>query len=239
MSDSSLEQATIDQKRHINELVEQMQRSNELRDEKQKRKVAQLRRELQSQDAERIEADHEMLMRDVQVAWEVATRAEKAQREAEADQILHYVLGYSDDEGTQSVTEGQLRSELRQMTNTEQQSSHRVSELEQELAVLRDTAEMLSVELQASKNAQAQRHEMEDNGAEAIRKLERSADKRLQVLERDRRNVEAENAQFLTESTSTRQELEATNLEFREFEEDGVNKTAALEEELKRRLAQA
>ncbi|RMX69462.1 hypothetical protein KXD40_007294 [Peronospora effusa] len=62
--------------------------------------------------------------------------------------MLLHVLQYSDDEGTQSITEEQLRSELKQMKNAEQQSSRRVSELEQKLAVLRDTAEMLSVELQ-------------------------------------------------------------------------------------------
>ncbi|CAI5724410.1 unnamed protein product [Peronospora destructor] len=278
-----LEQESIDQKRRINELVEQMQ----LRDEEQERKVAQLRRDLQDQDDEMIEAEQtiQMLIRDVQVAREVASRAEKAQREAEADQMLRHVLRDSDDEGTQSVTEGQLRSELRQMTNAEQQSSHRVSELEQELAVLRDAAEMLSVELQASKN---KRHEMELNEVQTIQELEvtktkadeeierwkamanlhqelvatlqiqvkalrsdkdnlenaialcqRSADKRLQVLERDRNTIKAENAQLLTESTSIRQELEAISLKLREFEEENVGETAELEKELERRLVKA
>ncbi|CAI5746824.1 unnamed protein product [Peronospora destructor] len=252
-----LEQESIDQKRRINELVEQMQ----LMDEEQERKVAQLRRDLQDQDDEMIEAEQtiQMLIRDVQVAREVASRAEKAQREAEADQMLRHVLRDSDDEGTQSVTEGQLRSELRQMTNAEQQSSHRVSELEQELAVLRDAAEMLSVELQASKN---KRHEMELNEVQTIQELEvtktkadeeierwkamanlhqelRSADKRLQVLERDRNTIKAENAQLLTESTSIRQELEAISLKLREFEEENVGETAELEKELERRLVKA
>ncbi|UIZ28788.1 hypothetical protein KXD40_007315 [Peronospora effusa] len=278
-----LKQETIDQKHRIDELVEQMQRSNKLRDEEQERKVAQLRRELQDQDADLIEAEQtiEMLIRDVQVARQVATRAEKAQREAEADQMLRHVLRDSDDEGAQSITEEQLRSEIKQMTNAEQQSSRRVSELEQELAVLRDTAEMLSVELQALKN---KRHEIEHSEVQAIQKLEvtktkadediehwkamanmhqelvatlqtqvkalrsdkdnlenaialcqRSAEKRLQVLEHDQKNIEAENAQLLTESTSIRQELEVMNLKFRQFEEEGVSETA----ELEIRLAQA
>ncbi|UIZ29044.1 hypothetical protein KXD40_007306 [Peronospora effusa] len=278
-----LKQETIDQKHRIDELVEQMQRSNKLRDEEQERKVAQLRRELQDQDADLIEAEQtiEMLIRDVQVARQVATRAEKAQREAEADQMLRHVLRDSDDEGAQSITEEQLRSKLKQMKNAEQQSSRRVSELEQELAVLRDTAEMLSVELQALKN---KRHEIEHNKVQPIQKLEvtktkadegiehwkamvnmhqelvatlqtqvktlrsdkdnlenaialcqRSADKRLQALEYDRQNIEAENAQLLTESTSIRQELEVMNLKFCQFEEESVSETA----ELEIRLAQA
>ncbi|CAI5738663.1 unnamed protein product [Peronospora farinosa] len=51
-----------------------------------------------------------------------------------------------------------------------------------------------------------------DNLENAIALCQRSADKRLQVLKCDRQNVEAENAQLLTELTRIRQELEVINL---------------------------
>ncbi|CAH0479420.1 unnamed protein product [Peronospora belbahrii] len=272
-------------KRRNDELMEQTQRSNEVKYKELESKVNQLQTELQDQDVDMIEAEKiiEVLMRDVQVAREVAARAEKAQREAEADQMLRHVLRDSDDEGTHSITLAQLRSELKRVTEAEQQSLRRVSELEEELTILRGTAEMLSVELQELKNA---RYEMERNEQEDDQELEttkikvdesiehwkevanlrqelvaalqtqvkalrtdkgklenaialcqQSADKRLQILEHDRQNIEVENVQLLTELSSIRKELEIMNLKVCEFEEEGVSETAELKVELERRLA--
>ena len=77
------------------------------REEEQKRHVHELQRELQEQDVQMLEAAQtiDMLMRDVQVAREIARRAEKAQREAEADQLLRHVLQESDGEGSDAGAE--------------------------------------------------------------------------------------------------------------------------------------
>ncbi|KAI9918373.1 hypothetical protein PsorP6_011745 [Peronosclerospora sorghi] len=164
----------LDQKRCINELVEQTQRSNQLSNNERESEVAQLRKELHDQDMEMLEAEQTIavLIRDVQVAREVATRAEKAQREAEADQMLRHVLRDSDDEDTDLIDIGKLRSELVRANKAELQSSCRVSELEQELTAFRETAEMLSVELQMSKDEKHKMKQKTQHFEKALHELE-------------------------------------------------------------------
>lgn len=292
-----LKQENLDQKHLIGELAQQAQRSNQMSEDKQESETAQLRRELagrdqtlQEQDVAMIEATVtiEMLMRDVQVAREAAVRAEQAQREAEADQMLRHVLEDSEDDGADPGTTGQLWSELERVASAEQQSSRRVSELEQELALLRETAERLSTELRESKDDRQELELKMQREREALQQLEttkakaaeesehwkavanlrqellmilqtqvktmcsnkenlehaiaccqRSADKRLQVLDQDRQNIETENSRLRTELTSIQQNFKSMDLKFREIEENGFNETSEVEEALERRLVQA
>ncbi|CAI5728431.1 unnamed protein product [Peronospora effusa] len=126
--------------------------------------------------------------------------------------MLLHVLQYSDDEGTQSITEEQLRSELKQMKNAEQQSSRRNKRHEMEHSEVQDIQELKVTNTKADEEIEhwkimANLHQKlvatlqtqvktlrsdKDNLENAIALCQRSVDKRLQVLKRDRQNFEAE-----------------------------------------------
>ena len=101
-----LYEETRDQQRRLD--AQQTPRSSACaHEEAPRRQIHELQRELQEQDVQMLEAAQtiDMLMRDVQVAREIARRAEKAQREAEADQLLRHVLQESDGEGSDAGAE--------------------------------------------------------------------------------------------------------------------------------------
>uniref|UniRef100_M4B5W2 Uncharacterized protein n=1 Tax=Hyaloperonospora arabidopsidis (strain Emoy2) TaxID=559515 RepID=M4B5W2_HYAAE len=150
-----LYEETLDQQRRLDELeAQQTQRASSLQsDEERRRKVHQLQRQLQDQDVQMLEAAQtiEMLMRDVQVARAVARQAEKAQREAEADQMLRHVLQESDGEGSDSVAVQTVRLEAESVTDSELQSESRAKEVEHEEKGVTDAGERLRPVLQALK----------------------------------------------------------------------------------------
>ncbi|KAE8884769.1 hypothetical protein PF005_g9140 [Phytophthora fragariae] len=157
-----LQQQTQDQQQRIDELEEQARHPTPEADKEHERQLAQLRSELadrdrllQEQDVEMDQATEtmSMLIQHVQALKEVVARAEQAQRDAEADQMLRHVLREGDDDGVDSEVIEQLRVELQSSIQAQQQSSRLVCELEEERVWLKETAEMLSRELQELKEA--------------------------------------------------------------------------------------
>ncbi|KAG3018635.1 hypothetical protein JG687_00006210 [Phytophthora cactorum] len=63
----------------------------------------------------------------------------------------------------------------------------------------------------------------------AIACCQRSADNRLNTLEQDRQNAEAESARLRTELTRLRQDLKAMALQFRKLEEENFDETLSVE----------
>ncbi|KAE8994804.1 hypothetical protein PR003_g20407 [Phytophthora rubi] len=157
-----LQQQTKDQQQRIDELEEQARHPTLEADKEHERQLAQLHSELADRDRLLKEQDDEMdqatqtmsmLIQHVQALKEVVARAEQAQRDAEADQMLRHVLREGDDDGVDSEVIEQLRVELQSSIQAQQQSSRLVCELEEERVWLKETAEMLSRELQELKEA--------------------------------------------------------------------------------------
>ncbi|POM69121.1 Tubulin-tyrosine ligase family [Phytophthora palmivora] len=122
-------------------------------DEEQEDEMIQLRlqlaerdQKLQTQEITLTQATQriETLTMQVQAAQEMAARAEQAQRDAEADYMLRHLVRDSEDE-----LEAQAPHE-------ELHTSHRVIELEEELTWVKDSAEVLSIELQAAKDGNSE-----------------------------------------------------------------------------------
>ncbi|KAG7384622.1 hypothetical protein PHYPSEUDO_002436 [Phytophthora pseudosyringae] len=141
-----LEREKLEQTQRMNELEGRAERSDR-RCAARDAEIARLRREIADREHESLRAAHtiDTLTRQVQEAQEMTTRAEQAQRDAEADYTLRRFLAESDD-----------GSDVENVAHAEQQ--HKVSELEDELAWFRAIAEALSHELQEAKDA---RNELE------------------------------------------------------------------------------
>ncbi|CAI5716363.1 unnamed protein product [Hyaloperonospora brassicae] len=256
------------------------------REEEQKRHVHELQRELQEQDVQMLEAAEtiEMLMRDVQVAREVARRAEKAQREAEADQMLRHVLQESDGEGSDAVAGQATDLETESAVDTEQRSAGRDKELEHEGRAVTEARERLSTltssqavqeteqpvgihvqrgaesveqrtagemqqyramdgvrqELVAVLQAQVQALRLDKTSLDsAMVVCQRSIDKRIQVLEHDRQQIEAENCRLRAELARVLQSLNSLDVKLRALQAEDDRETATVQEKIEARLARA
>uniref|UniRef100_A0AAV1UPP6 Uncharacterized protein n=1 Tax=Peronospora matthiolae TaxID=2874970 RepID=A0AAV1UPP6_9STRA len=181
-----LYEETLDQQRRLDELeAQQTQRASSLQsDEERRREVHQLQRQLQDQDVQMLEAAQtiEMLMRDVQVARTVARQAEKAQREAEADQMLRHVLQESDGEGSDSVAVQTVRLEVESVPDSEQQS--RAKAVEHEERVVTDAGERLRPALQALKEKDPQVGRQVYSEDEMVQQLEMIKTRAADEIER-------------------------------------------------------
>ncbi|GMF32328.1 unnamed protein product [Phytophthora fragariaefolia] len=175
-----LQQQNLQQSRRIDEADEAHEKQVvELRSE-----LAERDRMLQEQDADMDHATQTigMLMQQVQALRGLAARAEQAQRDAEADQILRHVSRDSDDGGVDAEAVQQLRDELRTSLEAQQQSSRQVCQLEEERTWLKETAEMLSVELQDLNNAKVElerQMQSDQNARQQVEKEKVKADEEI------------------------------------------------------------
>lgn len=215
-----LQRQTQEQQQRIDELEAQVLQPNKSSDEEHDNQLARLRSELADRDRLLQEQDDDMdqatqtitmLMQQVQALQQVAARAEQAQRDAEADQMLRHVLREDgDDDEVDAEIVRQLRAELQSAVQARQQSSRLVCELEEERVWLKETAEVLSSELQVLKEANRDmlvKMESEQKGFREMEMAKAKADKEINHL----KAVESVREEMLTVMQAQVKTMQADN----------------------------